>query len=82
MSGHAHDHGSATEAELAQRLRAGGYRLTAPRQAILRAVDTLQPGDALLICGKGHETGQEVAGVVHDHDDRTVARSALEEATA
>ena len=27
-------------------------------EAILRGVDALQPGDALLIAGKGHETGQ------------------------
>lgn len=29
-------------------------------EAILRGVDALQPGDALLIAGKGHETGQVV----------------------
>ncbi|MGR3659598.1 MAG: UDP-N-acetylmuramoyl-L-alanyl-D-glutamate--2,6-diaminopimelate ligase, partial [Paracoccaceae bacterium] len=27
-------------------------------EAILLGIDALQPGDALLICGKGHETGQ------------------------
>ncbi|KZZ31209.1 UDP-N-acetylmuramoyl-L-alanyl-D-glutamate--2,6-diaminopimelate ligase, partial [Sulfitobacter sp. HI0082] len=29
-------------------------------EAILRGVDALEPGDALLIAGKGHETGQTV----------------------
>jgi UDP-N-acetylmuramoyl-L-alanyl-D-glutamate--2,6-diaminopimelate ligase len=29
-------------------------------EAILRAVDALLPGDALLIAGKGHETGQVI----------------------
>jgi UDP-N-acetylmuramoyl-L-alanyl-D-glutamate--2,6-diaminopimelate ligase len=36
-----------------------------------------RPGDTLLIAGKGHETGQEVAGTVHPFDDRTVLREAL-----
>jgi UDP-N-acetylmuramoyl-L-alanyl-D-glutamate--2,6-diaminopimelate ligase len=33
----------------------------------------------VLIAGKGHETGQEVAGVVHPFDDRDVLRRAIEE---
>ena len=46
-------------------------------EAILRAVDSLGPGDALLIAGKGHETGQEVAGVVHPFDDAEQASIAV-----
>lgn len=38
-------------------------------EAILRGVDALQPGDALLICGKGHETGQIVGDQVLPFDD-------------
>jgi UDP-N-acetylmuramoyl-L-alanyl-D-glutamate--2,6-diaminopimelate ligase len=38
-------------------------------EAILRGVDALGPGDALLICGKGHETGQIVGTTVHPFDD-------------
>ncbi len=38
-------------------------------EAILRGVDTLGPGDALLICGKGHETGQTVGNDVLPFDD-------------
>lgn len=38
-------------------------------EAILRAVDALQPGDALLIAGKGHETGQVIKGDVFPFDD-------------
>ena len=38
-------------------------------EAILRGVDALGPGDALLIAGKGHETGQVVAGEVYPFDD-------------
>ncbi|MDE3241069.1 MAG: UDP-N-acetylmuramoyl-L-alanyl-D-glutamate--2,6-diaminopimelate ligase [Paracoccaceae bacterium] len=38
-------------------------------EAILRGVAALGPGDALLIAGKGHESGQTVAGVVYPFDD-------------
>lgn len=38
-------------------------------EAILRGVDALQPGDALLICGKGHETGQIIGDDVYPFDD-------------
>ncbi|MBU2963295.1 UDP-N-acetylmuramoyl-L-alanyl-D-glutamate--2,6-diaminopimelate ligase [Citreicella sp. C3M06] len=38
-------------------------------EAILRGVDMLGPGDALLLCGKGHETGQIVGDTVYPFDD-------------
>lgn len=38
-------------------------------EAILRATDALGPGDALLIAGKGHETGQIVGDVTYPFDD-------------
>lgn len=50
-------------------------------EAILRGVDTLEPGDALLICGKGHETGQVVGDQVLPFDDveqASIAVAALE----
>jgi len=50
-------------------------------EAILRAVDILEPGDALLIAGKGHETGQIVGDMVLPFDDveqASVAVAALE----
>jgi UDP-N-acetylmuramoyl-L-alanyl-D-glutamate--2,6-diaminopimelate ligase len=31
--------------------------------------------DTVLVLGKGHETGQEIAGVVHPFDDRDVIRN-------
>jgi UDP-N-acetylmuramoyl-L-alanyl-D-glutamate--2,6-diaminopimelate ligase len=49
------------------------------RSAIQRAVGLAAPGDVVVIAGKGHEQGQEVAGVVHPFDDRAVAREALAE---
>ena len=49
-------------------------------QAIATAIGWLGPDDVLLIAGKGHEAGQEIAGVVHSFDDRDVARRVLAEA--
>ncbi len=47
------------------------------RAAIAEAVRRARPGDVVLIAGKGHESGQEVAGVMHPFDDRVVAREEL-----
>ncbi len=47
------------------------------RSAIQRAVRLAEAGDVVVIAGKGHEKGQETAGVVHPFDDRAVARDAL-----
>ena len=38
-------------------------------EAILRGIDALGPGDALLIAGKGHETGQIIGDDVLPFDD-------------
>ncbi|MCX8227171.1 MAG: UDP-N-acetylmuramoyl-L-alanyl-D-glutamate--2,6-diaminopimelate ligase, partial [Sulfitobacter sp.] len=38
-------------------------------EAILRGVDAIGPGDALLIAGKGHETGQTIGDDVLPFDD-------------
>ncbi|MGH3744009.1 MAG: Mur ligase family protein, partial [Mycobacteriales bacterium] len=45
--------------------------------AIALAATGLGPGDTLLVAGKGHEAGQESAGVVHPFDDRDVLRRAV-----
>lgn len=45
------------------------------RAAILRAVRAAQPGDLIVIAGKGHENYQEINGVKHPFDDREVLRS-------
>ncbi|WP_093359775.1 UDP-N-acetylmuramoyl-L-alanyl-D-glutamate--2,6-diaminopimelate ligase [Tropicimonas isoalkanivorans] len=50
-------------------------------EAILRGVDALQPGDALLVAGKGHEQGQTVGDTVYPFDDveqASVAVAALD----
>ena len=45
--------------------------------AIVAAVGAARPGDTVLVAGKGHETGQEVAGVVHPFDDVDELRRAI-----
>jgi UDP-N-acetylmuramoyl-L-alanyl-D-glutamate--2,6-diaminopimelate ligase len=42
--------------------------------AIAAALTALAPGDVLAVAGKGHESGQEIAGVVHPFDDVEVVR--------
>ena len=42
------------------------------REAIKTAIALAQPGDVILIAGKGHETYQEIHGVKHHFDDREV----------
>jgi UDP-N-acetylmuramoyl-L-alanyl-D-glutamate--2,6-diaminopimelate ligase len=51
-------------------------------RAIAEAVAMLRPGDVLLVAGKGHETGQTVAGVTHPFDDAAVCRAAAAGAAA
>lgn len=43
------------------------------RTAISKALTLANPGDVIAILGKGHETGQEIAGEVFEFDDRVVA---------
>ena len=45
------------------------------RAAIDRALANAAAGDTILVCGKGHETTQEIAGVKHPFDDREVVRT-------
>ena len=47
------------------------------RSAIGRAIDLAEAGDVVVIAGKGHEQGQEIAGEKLAFDDRVVAREAL-----
>jgi UDP-N-acetylmuramoyl-L-alanyl-D-glutamate--2,6-diaminopimelate ligase len=47
-------------------------------RAIGIAAGMAEPGDALLVLGKGHEQGQEAAGVVTSFDDRVALRAAME----
>jgi len=58
---------------------AGSAVLTEPdrRAAIAAALDAANPGDVVVIAGKGHETTQELADRVTAFDDRAVAAELL-----
>ncbi|MEN8653270.1 UDP-N-acetylmuramoyl-L-alanyl-D-glutamate--2,6-diaminopimelate ligase [Streptomyces sp. 21So2-11] len=45
--------------------------------AIATVVARAKPGDTVLVAGKGHEQGQDIAGVVRPFDDRQVLRAAI-----
>jgi UDP-N-acetylmuramoyl-L-alanyl-D-glutamate--2,6-diaminopimelate ligase len=63
--------------EVPEAQRAEVHEIGDRRAAIAAAVALAGPGDTLLVAGKGHETGQEVAGTVHPFDDRSVLREVL-----
>jgi UDP-N-acetylmuramoyl-L-alanyl-D-glutamate--2,6-diaminopimelate ligase len=46
--------------------------------AVATAVAQAQPGDIVVVAGKGHEQGQDIAGEVRPFDDREVLRAAIE----
>lgn len=55
----------------------GAIEIGARRDAIIRAVAELEPGDVLVLAGKGHESGQIIGTTVHPFDDVAVARDAI-----
>jgi UDP-N-acetylmuramoyl-L-alanyl-D-glutamate--2,6-diaminopimelate ligase len=58
-------------------MRKRSVRICDRREAIKTAVMLANPGDVILVAGKGHETYQEVNGVKHHFDDREELRKAL-----
>jgi UDP-N-acetylmuramoyl-L-alanyl-D-glutamate--2,6-diaminopimelate ligase len=46
--------------------------------AVALAVARARPGDVVVVAGKGHEQGQDIAGEVRPFDDREVLRAAIE----
>lgn len=46
-------------------------------EAIQAAVDRARAGDVVVVAGKGHEQGQEIAGEIRPFDDRVVLRAAI-----
>lgn len=58
---------------------AGRFEVVADRRsAIARAIQLAEPGDSILIAGKGHEDYQIVGDTVLDFDDRKVAVEELD----
>ena len=53
--------------------------ITDRTEAIRTACMLAQPGDVVLVAGKGHETYQEVNGVKHHFDDREVIKQIFDE---
>ena len=57
----------------------GAEREVDRRRAIARAIESAEPGDVVVVAGKGHEQGQEFEdGRKEPFDDVTVAREALQ----
>jgi len=52
----------------------GAVDAGAREEAIAKAMSALGPGDVLAVAGKGHETGQDIAGMIHPFDDAAVVR--------
>ena len=49
------------------------------KEAIKYAIQNGQPGDVIILAGKGHETYQEIRGVKHDMDERVLIQEVLDE---
>ena len=58
------------ETGLPEEARPHTLTITDRRQAIRTACQLAQPGDVVLVAGKGHENYQEIQGVKHHFDDR------------
>ena len=66
-----------------------GLKVSAPSKvienrssAIEYAVSLAKPGDTVLLLGKGHEIGQEIAGVIHSFDDRIELANAIKQVSS
>ena len=49
------------------------------REAIRYAIEHAQPGDVILLAGKGHEDYQEIKGVHYPFDEKVVVGEILDE---
>ena len=66
------------EAGLTAPQKRKSLRITDRKEAIKVACTLAQPGDIILIAGKGHETYQEIKGVKHHFDDKEILTEAFE----
>ena len=72
-------------ATIREAVRAGAEKVAGPEvreigsrsEAIKELVVWAQPGDAVIVVGKGHEVGQIIGDEVHHFDDREEVRAAL-----
>ncbi|MEY4276200.1 MAG: hypothetical protein RIS26_663 [Actinomycetota bacterium] len=56
------------------------YEVSPPEQAIILAVSLVQPGDAILWAGPGHQDYRDIRGVRTPYSARALARQALKDA--
>jgi len=49
------------------------------REAVRMAVSIAQPGDIIMLAGKGHETYQEIKGVKYPFDDKAILQETFQE---
>ena len=63
--------------EMVGNLRHSGHVIVDRKAAIEMAISIAKPGDVVAVLGKGHETGQEIAGIKHPFDDRKVLAEAI-----
>ena len=57
-------------------------KITDRKEAIAYAIHHGQPGDVIVLAGKGHEDYQEICGVKHPMDERVLIKEILEEDAA
>ncbi|MDC7785381.1 UDP-N-acetylmuramoyl-L-alanyl-D-glutamate--2,6-diaminopimelate ligase [Rhodoplanes sp. TEM] len=60
----------------------GAVEIGDRREAIRQAIDDLAEGDVLVVAGKGHETGQTIAGTTLPFSDHEAVTSVLREKTS
>ena len=61
----------------------GAYiKITDRKEAIAYAIHHGQPGDVIVLAGKGHEDYQEICGVKHPMDERVLIQEILAEDAA
>lgn len=56
------------------------YEVSPPESAIVKAVSLVQPGDAILWAGPGHQDYRDIQGVRTPYSARALARQALKDA--
>ena len=55
------------------------WYLTDRKEAIKYAIEHGEPGDIIVLAGKGHEDYQEIKGVKYPMDERVLIKAVLEE---